>query len=99
MEHYIFDALKISPIPMETANKVTEVGWMLEIEKILNSILESADNHYLELSDCVKREMKELQTEIKKSMEEMKSLPKTKEYSDIIYNHIKKFYNDINGFI
>ena len=36
MNHPIFDALKISPIPMETANKGTEVGWMLEVGKYIN---------------------------------------------------------------
>lgn len=43
MKHYLFDALKISPVPLETANKVTEVGWLLEIERLLNKIIDNAN--------------------------------------------------------
>lgn len=49
MDHLLFDALKISPIPMETANKATATGWMLEIEKVLNQIIDNANGN-LELA-------------------------------------------------
>ena len=64
MKHYLFDALKISPVPLETANKVTEVGWMLEIEKILNNILAECSESSEKLNKDTYEKIEELKNEI-----------------------------------
>ena len=45
------DMLKISPIPMESANRCTETGWMLEVEKVLNECLQKIEDAGIEMSD------------------------------------------------
>ena len=64
MNHYLFDALKISPVPLETANKVTEVGWMLEIEKILNNILQECSENSEKLNKDTYEKIEELKNVI-----------------------------------
>ena len=68
MRHYLFDALKISPVPLETANKVTEVGWMLEIEKILNNILEECNGNYEKAEMLIKDMINSLSDELKEEI-------------------------------
>ena len=68
MKHYLFDALKISPVPLETANKVTEVGWMLEIEKILNNILAECNGNYEKAEMLIKDMIISLSDELKEEI-------------------------------
>ena len=89
MNHYLFDALKISPVPLETANKVTEVGWMLEIEKILNDILLKADKKYDDLSDYCIKVVQELKEDIEKTKEEFIKYPESTEYINKVFDSLK----------
>ena len=89
MDHLIFDALKISPVPLETANKVTEVGWMLEIEKILNDILLKADKKYDDLSQYCIKVVKELKEDIEKTKEEFIKYPESTEYINKVFDTLK----------
>ena len=68
MEHLLFDALKISPIPMETANKATATGWMLEIEKILNNILKECNGNYEKAEMLIKDMINSLSDELKEEI-------------------------------
>ena len=94
MEHYLFDALKISPVPLETANKVTEVGWMLEIEKILNSILENSDKHYTDLAKATKEFIITLKEEMENSLKQMAN---ENAFSDAITQRITDTISDLIG--
>ena len=89
MDHLLFDALKISPIPMETANKATATGWMLEIEKILNDILSKSEERYGDLALDTKEKIDALQKEIISSIKEMESYPKTDSYANMIFEKLK----------
>lgn len=94
MEHLLCDALKISPIPMETANKVTEVGWMLEIEKILNDILLNADKKYTDLSESVKND---ISNQLLKLQENINKIIYSNIYSDAMTERIVETLTELLG--
>lgn len=94
MKHYLFDALKISPVPLETANKVTEVGWMLEIEKILNDILLKADKKYYDLSTSAKKEISE---QLIKLQENINKVIYSNIYSDVMTERIVETLTELLG--
>lgn len=90
MEHILCDALKISPIPLETANRTTATGWMLEIERILNDILEKSDGHYRDLEITVRKVLQESKDKINELLYDLDTYKVTKEYADKIFQHIRE---------
>ena len=94
MNHYLFDALKISPVPLETANKVTETGWMLKIEKILNDLLLNADKKYDDLSANAK---KEIADSLAKLQENINKVIYSNIYSDAMTERIVTTLTELLG--
>ena len=92
MNHYLFDALKISPLPLETANKVTETGWMLEIERLLNEIVSNAHNGYEDLNTKIYNKFEEEMEVIKK---EYKDFVKEESLSSELHTMIIETINDL----
>ena len=90
MEHLLCDALKISPIPMETANRVSEVGWMLEIEKILNEILANSDKHYSDLEITVRKVLNDAKEKIAQLQHDLDNYKVTEEYANKIFAIIRE---------
>lgn len=94
MDHLLFDALKISPIPMETANKATATGWMLEIEKLINQIIENSNNNY----DIIDKKIEELFQTLKAELEkEIDSDTLLNKYYEKIKVMIMCHINDLIG--
>ena len=80
----IFDRLKISPIPLETANKVTETGWMLEIERILNDILNTSETHFSSLDSDIRSNFNILKQQLEQKVTDSF-------VRDLYENEIKKY--------
>ena len=98
MNHPIFDALKISPIPLETANKVTEVGWMLEIEKYINKILAESCDTYKNLSEWVQENDLKFKEELTKRIENyLKDKVIADIYADAITERIVREIDSLLG--
>ena len=92
MNHYLFDALKISPVPLETANKVTETGWMLEIERLLNEIVSKAHDGYEDLNTKIYNKFEDEMEVIKK---EYKDFVKEESLSSELHTMIIETINDL----
>ena len=92
MNHLLFDALKISPIPMETANKATATGWMLEIERLLNEIVSKAHEGYEDLNTKIYNKFEDEMEVIKK---EYKDFVKEESLSSELHTMIIETINDL----